>query len=596
MNKFILIFALFLTKLFAYETLDISNLSSVKNIKAYQYCISDDKNSFTFEDILNNKDLEQIKKSNLGYKYHDYWCKIQIKNSSNESKEIVFYNQRAGMDYIDVKVYKNKETIKYILGDMVSPEGRSYVSVFSNFTVKLLPNENATVISRFNTIGNLEVSWQIQDINAFIKNENENNTFIYFFLGFIFAMMLYKFFIYYHIKDKEYLVYTVMMLSVLISHSGMHGVTYRYFYDYIDTFTITISIWIFTYLFLVSMWIFIYYFFTINKKSKFYYPILFMIFFNSIITLVYISGYIWIDILKITPFTVKMAFFEYLLLTLLAIIMFVKKKPGAGYFLIGHLIFISLLFTYILSLTANLENSVLSRNGNSLGIILLILFMSLALSKKFKVIKEENEKIQNKLEKNRQFITIGTTISYVAHQWKQPISILGSQITSILAKIDNEPDLKAIELQDKIYKLENSTEYINKTLTHIKSIFTLKDIKIEFDLEKLIYKIIDELKEELTQNSIEVKINTSIKDVLINGNKNLLSHALQNIIQNSIEAFEKQVINKTIEINIQESKKDFVKIIIRDNAGGIKIENIDEIFNPEVTTKTFGTGIGLASA
>jgi two-component system, sensor histidine kinase LadS len=594
MNKFILIFALLLTKLFAYETLDISNLSSVKNIKAYQYCISDDKNSFTFEDILNNKDLEQIKKSNLGYKYNPYWCKIQVTNVSNETKEVVFYNQRPGIDYIDVNIYKNSEILKYNLGDMLTPKDRTFTSVFSNFTLKILPNEQVTIITKLNTIGNLELAWDIVDVKTFIKNENINNAFIYTFFGFVFAMMVYKLLIYYRIKDKEYLIYSAMMLSILISHCAIQGIFYQYFYDLLDMFTITLSSWIFTHLFLVFLWLFTYYFFAIDKKSKFYYPIIFVIIFNFIVLILYLSAYIWIDILRITPYIINVAFFEYIFLFIFSIVMFFKKKAGAGYFLLGHLFYILFLLNFLLILSAHLENTIITRNSSSIGIILLIMFMSLALSKKFKVMKEENARIQEQYEKNKQFMMIGTTISYVAHQWKQPISILGSQITSILAKIDNEPNLKASELQNKIYKLEDSTAYINNTLSHIKSIYTIKDIKKEFDLNKLIYEITEELKEQLNKNSIEVKINSKAKDLLLNGNRNLLSHALSNIIQNSIEAFEETLMNKTIEIDIEKSKKGFIQILIKDNAGGIKLEHIENVFNPEVTTKTFGTGIGLA--
>ncbi len=594
MNKFILVFALILTKLFAYETLDISNLSFTKNIKAYQYCISDDKSNFSFEDVLNNKDLEQIKRSNISYKYNPYWCKIQVTNSSKETKEVVFYNQRPGVDYIDVNVYKNSEILKYNLGDMISPKDRFFTSVFSNFTLKVLPNDQVIIITKLSTVGNLELAWDIVDSKTFINNENINNAFIYTFFGFVFAMMVYKFLIYYRIKDKEYLIYTIIMLSILISHCAIQGILYQYFYDLVDMFTITLSSWIFTHLFLVFLWLFTYYFFAINKKSKFYYPIIFVIIFNFIVLILYLSAYFWIDILKITPYIINIAFFEYIFLLIFSIVMFFKKKAGAGYFLLGHLFYILFLLNFLLILSAHLENTIITRNSSSIGIILLIMFMSLALSKKFKVMKEENERNQKQYEKNKQFMMIGTTISYVAHQWKQPISILGSQITSILAKIDNEPNLKAIELQDKIYKLEDSTAFINNTLSHIKAIYTIKDIKKEFDLNKLIYEIKEELEEQLNKKNIEVKINSNIKDILLNGNKNLLSHALSNIIQNSIEAFEETLSNKTIEIDIQKSKKEFIQIIIKDNAGGIKLEHIENVFDPEITTKTFGTGIGLA--
>ena len=595
MNKFILIFALFLTKLFAYETLDLANIPSVKNIKEFQYCIADKNDSLDFKDILNNENLEQLKKSNLGYLQQTYWCKTYITNSSNEEKSIILSNPRPGMDYIDVFIFKNNQLVKeFYLGDMVALENRSYPSVFNNFELKLKANETSVIISKYKSVGNLEASWIAYDFESFLENESINFILIFSTFGFFFAMMIYKIFIYFHIKDKEYLVYALALACIILSQASLQGTLHYFFYGIIDSFTITLFCWNITHLFLVFLWLFTFYFFNITKKSRFYYPLLIVIYYNILITIFYTLAYIWVDILKFTPVIAAIAFFESILLLLFSLVMYFQKKAGSGYFLMGHFLYIISVFMYILNLQGTVEFSILNHHSTAIGLFLVVLFMSLALSKKFKVIKEENKRQKELIEKNKQFTMIGTTISYVTHQWKQPLSILGAQISSVLAKIDNEPNSKAIEFQDKIYKLENNLSYINNTLSHIKSIFTIKDIKKKFDLEKLIYEIKDNLKEQLIQNNIEIKINNNIKDLTLIGNKNLLSHALNNILQNSIEAFETTVINKTIEIDILKSKKDFIKIIIKDNAGGITIENIDEIFNPEVTTKTFGTGIGLA--
>ncbi|MDZ7818303.1 MAG: HAMP domain-containing sensor histidine kinase [Aliarcobacter sp.] len=57
---------------------------------------------------------------------------------------------------------------------------------------------------------------------------------------------------------------------------------------------------------------------------------------------------------------------------------------------------------------------------------------------------------------------------------------------------------------------------------------------------------------------------------------------------------ENQIENKKVNLKLFKENNN-IKIIIQDNAGGIKEENIDKIFDPYFTTKhkSQGTGLGL---
>ncbi len=63
-------------------------------------------------------------------------------------------------------------------------------------------------------------------------------------------------------------------------------------------------------------------------------------------------------------------------------------------------------------------------------------------------------------------------------------------------------------------------------------------------------------------------------------------------MQNAIEAPDNQE-QRMIEVN-EELNGEYITISIRDNGGGIPVQTRDKIFMPNFTTKTSGTGLGLA--
>jgi len=578
----------------ANDILDISKNITKKDVQKNIVCIDDKDNLLDFEDILKEQKLNHIEKSNLGYKYNNFWCKLSVKNFSTKELSKIFVNSRAGMDYIDVKVYKKDSVELYNLGDMVSPDNRSYHSNYSNFELFLKSDEKATLVIRYNSVGPLEISWNVYDYKNFIKRQNIDNLFVLVFLGFILALFIYKSFIYFHIKDKEYFVYAMMMGTVFVSQISLNGILHLYFYDYIHTLTITLINWIFVHMFLVLMWIFTYYFFNINKNSKHYYPLIIVISYNILVVFSYSLAYYDIKVLEITKIVSTIAFFESIALLLFSIIMIYNKKSGAFFFSLGHVFYIVSVIIYIMLLKGNIPLNIFTKHSVDIGLLLVSLLMSLALSRKFKMIKIENEKQREQLEQNKQYTMIGATIGYMTHQWKQPLSILSIQNNNLLLQAELEPDKKIHNLKKDFLEVENTIMSINKTLTSIKRLYSTSNNDNEsFYLNDVLNKLIKEFFELANEKKINLSIELN-ENIKVNGNENLLYNVLINILQNCIEQFSKESQNRFIKITTKINKNKNLNIYIEDNAGGVHVTPINKIFEPNFTTKEFGTGIGLS--
>jgi len=109
-------------------------------------------------------------------------------------------------------------------------------------------------------------------------------------------------------------------------------------------------------------------------------------------------------------------------------------------------------------------------------------------------------------------------------------------------------------------------------------------------LTDIINETISLLEKEIKEKHIIIKKDIKLKNIIFD--KNHLRNILLNLIKNSIES-----INENGEIIIKSyNNKSFGIISVQDNGKGITKNDTHKIFEPFYTTKTNGTGLGLATS
>ena len=101
------------------------------------------------------------------------------------------------------------------------------------------------------------------------------------------------------------------------------------------------------------------------------------------------------------------------------------------------------------------------------------------------------------------------------------------------------------------------------------------------------------LKEEIVKNNIELRINIEPENIELTADEQLIEQVLINIIKNSIHALENSE-TKILTLNAYINKQNKPVVEIIDTGQGIIKEVLDKIFIPFFTTKSAGSGIGLA--
>jgi signal transduction histidine kinase/ABC-type nitrate/sulfonate/bicarbonate transport system substrate-binding protein len=207
---------------------------------------------------------------------------------------------------------------------------------------------------------------------------------------------------------------------------------------------------------------------------------------------------------------------------------------------------------------------------------------------------ENNRKQEKLLMQQAKMAEIGSLLESIAHQWRQPLNILGLSMTRLnlsCALEGRSESAKVIEIA------EAQIEYMSQTIDDFRNFFKQDRSQIPVNISGIVNDVEALLGPLLIRKKITIvkEIDPKI-EVLVYPNE--LKQVLINLVNNAREAIEQ---NRKAERVIRiwcTNDEDFCTISIEDTGGGIEASIIDKIFDPYFTTKfeSQGTGIGLYMA
>jgi len=188
---------------------------------------------------------------------------------------------------------------------------------------------------------------------------------------------------------------------------------------------------------------------------------------------------------------------------------------------------------------------------------------------------------------------MGEMISMIAHQWRQPISVISMDANNILVDIELE-NLDAVSLKKVSQDIIYQTQELSKTIDDFRNFFKPDKEAHEILVKELFNSVLGIMSKSLENSQIEfyLELDETIK---ITTYERELVQVFVNIVKNSKEALvERKIQKKKISVITQKDTEYFI-LRFCDNAGGIEDEYMKNIFNPYFTTKSAknGTGLGL---
>jgi len=203
-------------------------------------------------------------------------------------------------------------------------------------------------------------------------------------------------------------------------------------------------------------------------------------------------------------------------------------------------------------------------------------------------LEEANKRIAEntqRLLRAEKLSVLGEITSQVAHELRNPITIIGGFARSLVKKKDaKDPDYEYVRI------IAEEAERMEKVLDNVLNFTKPKESQLEkVDLNQIVDQTLEMIEGEINLDKITVMkyLYPDLPRVIVNPDQ--IRHALLNIFRNAIWAMPQGGV-----LSLTTKKKDnFAKIGIKDTGFGIPKEHIDGIFDAFFTTKPDCCGLGL---
>lgn len=595
MFKYLIVLLVFYTCSFS-KILDVSN---PKNLQTLEYIsfINDSLNSYSYEDINKKEDLESLKIKHIGGAVGPFWTKLNLINNSTQTKQITLYNPLAGINKIDVYLLKENHLIKTLkLGDLRNQDEKETLSTYSSFNLVLNPNESITVISKIENFHIYNLVWEILETNDFFTKDSQKIFYSGFIGGIVLLFCLYNILNFILYKNKSYLIICAIALSLSFYQYGFHGIFY-FLNIGINLELITAMTWnssLFGGIFLL-LFAFIFFEQYTKYRKNAYLNLFFMFAYFLLVLLVSYAQYFDETYYKYSWLISLVVLLSTLYLFTFAIYMVIKKEVGSKYYILGEgILFVSVFFN-TLGLFNLISYVEIIKFLIPFAYMINMIFLVIALYLKNKIEQENLKKAKILLLEQSRFNSIGQAIGHVSHQWKNPLTKVGTSIT-LLETVYNHDQNRFIETFEKQLPLmKNSVKLMKKSMDEFSNFYQTKSEKEIFSLFESISNITEILSSKITLKRVKIDLQIP-KEFELESYEHILSNVFLILIDNSLDAFPQKEDNNIV-IN---AKKENKKIIIyyEDNAGGIKIKPIESVFDYFVSSKENkkSSGIGLAVA
>jgi PAS domain S-box-containing protein len=190
---------------------------------------------------------------------------------------------------------------------------------------------------------------------------------------------------------------------------------------------------------------------------------------------------------------------------------------------------------------------------------------------------------------------VGELAAAIVHEVGQPIGAvtLNAQAAERLLE---RPDVSHETLREIVQEILRDNQRAVVEIKQLRDLVRRAEFARErLDMRQVVREALVITRRELTNDSIQVGLQLADDVPPVMGNKAQLQQVLLNLILNARDAMlDMPPPLRELQVTVEHGERDTVHVALADAGSGISSERVDEMFEPFVTSKRHGLGLGLA--
>lgn len=221
-----------------YNTLlsvDVNSLNSGQELDDVFNYMEDKNSNLQFSEVLKlpNEHWMKSERSNLSFGYTDsaYWFRLVLDNPTSEKQKRIIELSYPVLDYIDI--YQRHDDGEWKLtqmGDKYPFTERTLQHRFFLIPVEVAPQGKLDIVVHVKSSSSMQFPVKVWEERDFYSHDQHRIMLIGLYYGVMLVMVFYNLFIFFVVRERDYLYYVVHVAFVTLFLASLQGLSFQYFW------------------------------------------------------------------------------------------------------------------------------------------------------------------------------------------------------------------------------------------------------------------------------------------------------------------------------------------------------------------------------
>jgi signal transduction histidine kinase len=197
-------------------------------------------------------------------------------------------------------------------------------------------------------------------------------------------------------------------------------------------------------------------------------------------------------------------------------------------------------------------------------------------------------------ERDNKLMNIEVVTASIAHEVRQPLGAIAINCSAALRFLERVP-VDMDEVRPILDRMMGDCHRVSEVFDTIRALFRRVDQKREpIIVNEITLDVLQSMREELKDHGVTIE--TELPELpRVDGHRSQLRQLIFNLIRNAVDSMDNTTArSRVLRVITKNHGPDAIIVAVEDSGPGINPKRLDSIFDPFITTKPDGMGLGLA--